>query len=148
MADLSKFVRHCLWANAAWIEFVGANLMADDYAVRRISHILLGERAWFQRIAGVDPDPEIWLALSLDALREVQAVHERTYNEYLRGDLERIVSFTRFTGERYASPVGDILTHLVTHGAHHRGQLVAHVATLGGVVPNTDFIQFCLTNGL
>lgn len=122
--------------------------MADDYALGRISHILVGERAWFQRIAGVDPDPEIWLTLRLDALREVQAVHERTYNEFLRGDLERIVSYTRFTGERYASPVGDILAHLVTHGAHHRGQLAAYVARTGARAANTDFIQFCLSHRL
>ena len=96
----------------------------------------------------MDPDPEIWVALSLDALCEVQAVHERTYNEALGGDLKRVVSYTRFTGERYASPVGDILAHLVTHGAHHRGQLAAHVAKLGAPVPNTDFIQLCLTHGL
>lgn len=116
--------------------------------MQRMSHILHGERAWFQRIAGREPDREIWNTLNVTELREILDHHERTYSALLQGDLQRVVAYTRFTGERYASPIADILAHLVTHGAHHRGQLAARVAGTGLEPVNTDFIQFCLATGL
>ena len=104
---------------------------ADQYTVARVSHILLGEQAWFQRIAGETLDRDIWRAMSIAQLREMHQTHERTYERLLGSDLDRIVSYQRFTGEKYQSSVSDIVLHLVTHGAHHRGQVAAHVAANG-----------------
>jgi uncharacterized damage-inducible protein DinB len=55
---------------------------------------------------------------------------------------------TRFTGEKYRSPISDILVHLSHHGAHHRGQMAMHISAEGVTPINTDFIQFCLVNRL
>jgi uncharacterized damage-inducible protein DinB len=144
---LHKTITHCLWANTRWIEFIAAS-NADDYVVKRISHILLGEQAWFQRIAGEAPDRDIWRAMIVEQLRAMQTKHEAVYESLLSGDLDRVISYQRVTGEKYQSSVSDILLHLVTHGAHHRGQVAAHIATTGARPPNTDFVQFCIVNGL
>jgi uncharacterized damage-inducible protein DinB len=78
----------------------------------------------------------------------MHARHRHLYSDLVRGDVERIVPYTRFTGERYQSPISDILLHLVTHGAHHRGQLSAHIAATGLRPVNADFVQLCLARGL
>ena len=140
---LSRVVQHCVWANESWIGFLDERA-SYPYAITRMSHILLGERAWFQRIAGAEPDRQVWQALTVEELRALQRRHEATYHDLLEGGLERVVPFTRFTGEQYQLPVADILVHLATHGAHHRGQIAAYVSSVGLRPVNTDFVQFCI----
>ena len=148
MTQLSKLVRHCNWSNEAWIDFIANNCPTDEFQLHRISHILLGEHAWFQRVNGEEPDPDIWQLMTIPQLREKQRHHEKTYANIIRGDLARIVTYTRFTGERYQSPVTDILLHLTLHGTHHRGQMATDASAKGLKPINTDFIQFCLLHSL
>jgi uncharacterized damage-inducible protein DinB len=149
MRTIERLVRHAAWANRTWIDFIDALPGRGECCLTLPSHILHGERAWFQRIAGEAPGRNLWTPMSIEELRHTTAAHESHYGVLLAGDLERMVRYTRFTGEQYASSVGDILTHLVTHGAHHRGQLAAHVRAAHGVAPvNADYIQFCMAGAL
>ena len=145
---LHKLIQHCVWANARWIDFVTTSGESNEYVVKRISHILLGEQAWFQRLSGEAPDRDIWRAMTIGQLREMQTRHESIYDALLKDDLNREVRYQRFTGEKYRSSVSDILLHLITHGAHHRGQVAAHVAANAVQPPNTDFVKFCIVNRL
>jgi len=113
-----------------------------------MSHILLGEQAWFDRIRGNQPNPNIWEALTIAALWEEQDKNRNSYSKITNGDLDRIIRYKRFTGEEYQSPVADILLHLTLHGAHHRGQMATYVSSKGMKPINADFIQYCLLNRL
>ena len=73
---------------------------------------------------------------------------KRMSQRMLTENLTRVVDYTRFTGEKYRSPISDVLVHLSHHGAHHRGQMATHISAQGITPINTDFIQFCLTNRL
>ena len=42
----------------------------------------------------------------------------------------------------YDTAVGDILTHIATHGGYHRGQVAKAIGRAGGTSVNTDFMQF------
>jgi uncharacterized damage-inducible protein DinB len=148
MSDLPKLLHHCSWANGAWIQFVADACPSDEYLVTRLSHILHGERAWLQRIAGEEPDRDIWAPMTIMRLGQVHDEHRAVMTRLLAEDLGRIVNYRRFTGEAYQSPVSDILLHLVLHGSHHRGQMATHASAQGLRPINTDFIQFCLIHGL
>jgi len=148
MSDLPKLLHYSSWANEAWIRFVSASCPNDEYLVTRLSHILHGERAWLQRVAGEEPDRDIWSPMTIPRLLEVHGDHRTAIAGLLGEDLGRIVSYRRFTGEVYQSPVRDILLHLVLHGGHHRGQMATHASGLGLRPINTDFIQFCLIHGI
>ena len=148
MSTLRKLVDHNVWANGEWITFVDANFPSDDFLVTRLSHILLGEQAWFQRILGQDPDRNIWRTVTIPQLRELHAKHKMLYTEVLAGDLDRMIAYRRFTGEEYQSPISDILLHLTLHGAHHRGQIATHTSKQGKPPINTDYIQYCLLHGM
>jgi len=145
---LKRLTEYSCWANEAWINFIEKADPADEFLVTRMSHILLGEDAWFQRIAGVGVDRNVWSVLTFDQMRKRLAQHHDMYESLLRSDLSRVVDYVRFTGERYRSPVSDILAHLSHHGAHHRGQMATHISARGVTPINTDFIQFCLVNRL
>lgn len=145
---IRRLTEYSCWANAAWIDFIEEARPADEFLVKRMSHILLGEDAWFRRIEGGTVDPDVWRVLTFDQMRERLSKHRDTYDSLLRKDLSRVVDYTRFTGEKYRSPISDILVHLSHHGAHHRGQMATHISAQGVTPINTDVIQFCLVNRL
>jgi uncharacterized damage-inducible protein DinB len=148
MTDLGKLVQHCNWANQAWIDLIAQATAdaRDEYLSRMISHVLLGEQAWFQRIMRQEIDRNIWRVMPVDEMRQRHQLHVQHYAALLGGDVQRIVEYRRFTGEEYRSSIGDILLHLCTHGMHHRGQMAAHASKQGLAKPSTDFINFCIVN--
>jgi uncharacterized damage-inducible protein DinB len=148
MNDLQKLTRYSLWANGSWIDFIEQQRPSDDFLVKRMSHILLGEDAWFRRIAADPVDRDVWKALTFGEMRERLAHHRGAYDKLLAGDTARVINYRRFTGEMYQSPISDVLVHLSHHGAHHRGQMATHISAQGVTPVNTDFIQFCLVNRL
>ena len=145
MSHLARLVAHCTWANQAWLRFVAESTPTEEWLRQRISHIFLGERAWFQRIAGEEPNRDLWTALDLPELERIAAAHDRQYAELFDRDLTRTIVFQRFTGEKGQLPVADILLHLTLHGAHHRGQMAARVSAAGVTPINTDFVHYCAT---
>jgi uncharacterized damage-inducible protein DinB len=144
--SIKRLTEYSCWANEAWINFVEKVGPVDEFLVKRMSHILLGEDAWFRRTASVDVDRNVWSALTFDQMRERLEQHRNVYDSLLRRDLSRMVDYVRFTGEKYRSPISDILVHLSHHGAHHRGQMATYISAQGVTPINTDFIQFCLVN--
>ena len=148
MIDLAKLTDHCIWANELWIGFISENCPADEYLLTRMSHILLGEQAWFDRISGKEPNRNIWTAITIPSLQEEQQKHRSVYQNLVAGNIDRVIAYKRFTGEEYQSSIADILLHLTLHGAHHRGQMATHVSGRGMKPINADFIQYCLSNRL
>ena len=147
MLDLIKLTNYSVWANELWIGFVESNFPNDEYLLKRMGHILLGEQAWFQRISGEDPDRNIWKMMIIPELRALHRAHQETYRTLVSGNPEQTLAYKRFTGEEYRSSVADILLHLATHGVHHRGQMATYVSSKGVAPINTDFVQFCIVNG-
>jgi uncharacterized damage-inducible protein DinB len=148
MNQLTKLVDHCVWANELWIRTIVENWSSDEFLVARMSHILHGEQAWFDRVLGKEPRRDIWRALSTDSLWQEQRRNRDLYTGILGGDLDQVIQYKRFTGEEYQSPVSDILLHLTLHGTHHRGQMATYVSGKGSRPINTDFVQYCLVNRL
>src|SRR6185295_15418513 len=124
-------MRYSLWANEAWITFIGDRFPSDEFLLRRMSHILLGEQAWFQRIFAKELDREIWRTMTIPQLTSTLKRHAEHYDRILGSDITRVLAYKRFTGEEYQSPVSDILLHLSLHGSHHRGQMATHVSAKG-----------------
>jgi uncharacterized damage-inducible protein DinB len=148
MAQLAKLIDHCLWANEKWIRFIAEDCPTDEYLLTRLSHILLGEEAWFDRIRDKEPNRNIWAAIPLSSISEKLSQNRDLYKKLLEENLERVIRYKRFTGEEYESPVSDILLHLTLHGTQHRGQMATYVSSKGMKPINTDFIQYCLLNRL
>lgn len=141
--DFNRLVTYTTWANDTWIQFLSDHQITDTDLLKRMSHIILAERVWFQRIDGEDPDRNIWQVLSISSLKEFSARHRQTYTLLLDGDIERTISYKKFAGEEYQSTVEDILMHLMFHGVHHRGQMATIASSTGFKPVNTGFIQFC-----
>ncbi|MDX1641191.1 MAG: DinB family protein [Balneolaceae bacterium] len=142
MNDLTKLVPHCIWANKNWIEFL-KNETPDDLHLRELmSHILLSEQVWFQRISRRELNRKIWQIFSFEKLNGLHQKNQENYMDLLDDDLNKKLTFERFNGESGEAFVRDILLHLCTHGFHHRGQMSAHVSSIGLTPINTDFLMY------
>ena len=60
----------------------------------------------------------------------------------VRLNAEQTVAYANLKGELQLSTVGQIVRHIVNHGAYHRGQIVTMLRQLGHAAPNTDLIAF------
>jgi uncharacterized damage-inducible protein DinB len=141
--DLKKWIDFNSWANECWIQFIATEFTIEKYLLLQMSHILLGEQAWLQRMNGKPPDKEIWKTLTIPQLWEFHNHHKQELLTILNGDIQKIISYQRFSGEIHKSSISDILSHLVLHAVHHRGQMAARVSDMNIKVINTDFIEYC-----
>jgi uncharacterized damage-inducible protein DinB len=144
---LLRLVDQSLWANRLWVDFVYSLPHPEVRPRELLSHILLGERAWFQRVADQPELTDTFSLLSRDELLQGFSENAETYRR-LASRLEDIVHFRRATGVEHHARVEDILHHLLTHGYHHRGQLAAHYARSGTPYPSTDHIDFLIQHRL
>ena len=145
---LRRLVDHGHWANERWMTQLDNQLLSDERLRQLMSHILLSEQVWFQRISGAPLDREIWRTLGTSEMQALHARNRVTYEDLLGHARDRRIAYERFTGERYASTVSDILLHLCLHGMHHRGQMARHASERQLPAPNTDFLNYCIVNGL
>lgn len=146
--DLLKLVAQGHWANTKWIEVVYGRPTLDARARELLAHILLGERIWFDRIAGQQVATTTFPELAKEELLRGFAENAATYRELIASRLPDVIHFRRASGEEYHASVADILYHLVTHGYHHRGQLAALCARVGVPYPSVDHIDYLIQNRL
>lgn len=145
---LLKLVDQSLWANCQWVEFVYAQRDPESRPRELLSHIMLGERVWFERIEGPQTLARTFELMGPEELVQGFQENAETYRRLIGSRLPEVIDFRRASGEQYHARVEDILHHLLTHGYHHRGQLAAHYARAGVEYPNTDHINYLLVNGL
>jgi uncharacterized damage-inducible protein DinB len=146
--ELLRLVEHSVWANLRWVEAVYSQSNPEERPRELLGHLMVGERAWFERIEGAQKTSTMFPLLSNDELVRGFTANADTFRQLIGSHLEDVVHFRRASGEEYHARVADIIHHLLTHGYHHRGQLAAHFARSGMAYPNTDHINFLIQNKL
>ena len=54
--------------------------------------------------------------------------------------MSRQISYVNSKGESWSSQVDDVLLHVITHSAYHRGQIASDMRAAGLTPAYTDFI--------
>ncbi|QPK64478.1 DinB family protein [Methylomonas sp. LL1] len=112
------------------------------------NHLLLGDRVWLARLQG-QPVPYQRLDLELYAdfaeLRAAQADCDQALLDWIQGlqsdDLQRRIAFRSLsTGQDKVLAVTIMLTTLLIHKTHHRGQITALLSQCGCDYGAIDFI--------
>ena len=143
------------WANREMLRSLIVALAARPDAVppralQVMAHLVGGEWAWLRRLGPASPDMPVWPALSPDECDAQLRALSATWKQYLDAltpeALERELAYVNFKGEHWTSKVGDILSHVVTHGGYHRGQVATLLGRAGFPVPYTDYIE-CVRRG-
>jgi len=140
------------WAYGAFAEALEALEGPPERCVRWLGHLVASDALWLGRILGRPQRLAVWPELGLAGCRKEMGQLAWEWQEYARKldpeELDRVVAYTNSKGEPWENRVDDILTHLVVHGAYHRGQIAAELRVHGVAPPYTDFIQATRTGAL
>ena len=110
-------------------------------------HIIAAKQVWIKRLNNQDlKNIVIWPEYSLDQVEQQIDNNRESYQRYLSNlsdkDLTDNLHYANSKGSKFETPIGDILSHVLIHGGHHRGQIARYVREAGGEPINTDYITY------
>lgn len=132
------------WANERTLRTLQSLEAVDSDLTGVFAHILSGKRTWLDRIEGIDPGspggwPHLTLAECESRNAEVNDAFHEFFNHLQPEGLDRTVVFPWSKGD-LKTPLREVLSHLVTHGMYHRGEIMAGAGQAGVKVPSTDYV--------
>jgi uncharacterized damage-inducible protein DinB len=112
-----------------------------------LNHLALVDRIWLARVRG---EPSPYSRLDAEAVTELAgfeafleigvAAWRNHLQDLTETELLAPIAYRNMAGEPQQRPLLDIVTHLVNHGSHHRGQISAALTALGRPAPKLDYI--------
>ncbi|MEH7096662.1 DinB family protein [Neobacillus vireti] len=147
MITIMKMFEHLNWANQQILEALKTIGDRNHQSKRFFSHLLLAEEVWFNRLQGLDSNPQaIWTELTIEECSNLVKKNKLGFAGFLAGltetTLEDLIMYKNSTGQKFSTSVGDILTHVALHGQYHRGQINRQLREDGFEPVNVDFITF------
>lgn len=136
------------WANREEIKRL-RQIGAPQPPVRLLAHIIGAQWLWVTRVRNEKAKMAVWPELTIDqCATEIDGLRDAWRDLLRESDLHRIVEYRNSKGEAWSSSIDDILTHVILHSAHHRGQ-IATVVRQGGETPAyTDYIHAVRTGAI
>jgi len=133
------------WANQAVLQALERAARPPGSGVGWIWHIAGAQALWLARLTGGKSALAVWptgpLADCSGHLEEQRAAWTRFLDGTGSAGLARQIGYTNSKGESHSSRVDDVLTHVILHGAYHRGQIASALRAADLPVPTTDFIH-------
>ena len=117
-----------------------------DRAMQLLPHNLIARRVWLHRVKGETyENPTDWFPRwTLDRQEQEELAVQGLWHPFIHTlaepDLVRDVHYTSSEGQKFASSLDEILTHVFNHSTYHRGQIARLVSECGGKRATTDFI--------
>ena len=111
-------------------------------------HSLSAEWGWLERCGGPPRGGRLKAAdfPTLESVAEVWGRVESGMRSYLDGlddgTAAEPITFTLGDGPARTARRGDLLTHAMLHGVHHRGQVALLIRELGYTPGNVDFLIY------
>ena len=146
LQDLQTMVDYHYWARDRMLDALEP-LTSDQYnrdlgnsfkSIREtVTHIYAAEWAWYQRWMGDAPTALLPADLfpDLAALRNAWGAHETKLRAFVDGlgeeGVARVIEYTLLSGHAGASPVWQMVQHVVNHASYHRGQVTTMLRQMG-----------------
>ena len=113
-----------------------------------LNHLLAADRIWMQRLTGEGEVPAALNAIMCDDLPSLTAARRREDERLLEfvhalddAQFEEPRAYRMLSGITVQNELHEILTHMFTHHAHHRGQAHMILTVLGIAEPEPwDFL--------
>lgn len=144
---LRQRIAHDGWAVERMLDAVDASGKPAGEALALLGHVVLSGRSWRRRLQGDERSGEsLWPAWSLKECRNEAHTAGDAWRRYLEAltesDLDAVWEGSAREGLSFAPRVGDVLEHVLAHGAHHRGQIARALREAGAVPVNTDYLNY------
>jgi uncharacterized damage-inducible protein DinB len=145
-AHLERMLSAMTWADAQSLAAIRDHAGTQADALPLFGHVLAAEEVWLARLEARPQRCPVWPTLAVAECETLAAENARGYQQYFAkltdSELGTLVRYKNTQGHEYENSVLDILTHVVIHGAYHRGQIARIIGRAGGPRPNTDFIAY------
>ncbi len=121
---------------------------SEKHVLGTLVHTFAGDRVWYLRVTGnvpgrfIDPEKDMHLRVLqedwpklLDRWREwADALNDEAVGTML--------AFVDLKGNHYEQPIWQVVTHVVNHGTHHRGQVVGMLRAMGHTPPDVGLMSY------
>jgi uncharacterized damage-inducible protein DinB len=158
LQDLQTLVDYHYWARDRLLaalepltpEQYNRDLANSFRSIREtVTHVYAAEWAWYERWKGQSPTA----LLPADRFADLAALHgawtdqERNLRAYIDrlgdGGVSRIIEYKLLSGQAGASPVWQMVQHVVNHASYHRGQITTMLRQIGAEPPKPmDLIAY------
>jgi uncharacterized damage-inducible protein DinB len=133
------------WANRECLAALRPADPSPDKVLRLLAHTLSAQKLWLERMRGVHQSVAVWPASTLADCAALTGEMESSWKKYLTSlqpaDFDNQIDYRNSKGELWSSRVEDILTHVLIHSAHHRGQIALEMRASGFQPAYIDFIH-------
>lgn len=147
LETIRKLYQFDYWANQETLAGLGALTSGSEKPLKYFSHVIAAQRIWRKRFD--DPAPasgDAWPALTLDdckqAIGELRAQWAELLGKMTEEKLGEDLVYKTLKGVDFRTPIRDVLTHVITHSVHHRGQTASAIRDAGGRPSATDYIAY------
>lgn len=113
-----------------------------------MAHLLVTQQVWLQRCKGMSPkNIAIWPDWKIETFEPVISQNYTDCTDFIHDqkpeNFDQLIGYQNTKGESFQNSLGDILTHIINHGTHHRAQ-IGQILKLNGLqpLPVTDFIIY------
>ncbi len=112
-----------------------------------MAHLLMAQQVWLQRCKGLSPkNIAIWPDWKIETFEPVIHQNYAACTDFIQpgpGNFAQLIHSQNIKGESFQNYLGDILTHVINHGTHHRAQ-IGQLLKLNGLqpLPVTDYIVY------
>ena len=145
-AHVERMLHSMAWADQQVLAALRACPAAQAEALPLLAHLLAAEHIWLSRLTHREASHPVWPQLTLaecaNLAQENAAGYLALVGRLSASDLGAVLRYRNTKGEEFVTPVIDILTHVVIHGAYHRGQIAKALGRAGTPAVNTDYITF------
>lgn len=135
-----------IWADGQLLPALAACPCAQAEALPLFGHVLAAEHVWLSRLEKREPRVPVWPTLTVEECQKLAAENAAAYRAYAASlddaKLAEVLHYRTQAGQEMSTAVVDILTHVVIHGAYHRGQVAKMIGKTGVSAPTTDFIAY------
>lgn len=145
VARFQRELDYDAWANREVLRHLQRESSPPANCAGWLAHVLGAQSEWLARLSGATSGLPVWPTLTLDELEShlarLQGEWQRFLMELGPQGLERRITYVNTKGQTWTSRVEDVLTHVLLHGAHHRGQIASALREAGLTPPYTDYIH-------
>jgi uncharacterized damage-inducible protein DinB len=133
------------WANREVLGALSQNHPAMASSLKLLAHILAAEWVWLDRLEGRPQSTPVWPDLTHEECRQHTDRLPKLWAAYIDRlspeQLSSTISYKNTKGEVWNSAIDDILLHVTTHSAYHRGQIATSLRAAGLQPAYTDYIH-------
>jgi uncharacterized damage-inducible protein DinB len=145
IAHFTRLFAYDAWANEEVLAGLRTAAKPQPRALELMAHIFSAERLWMERLEQKPQTLQVWPKFTIEECDKQAAELPSLWKLYLangsEADLAEPTSYRNSKGEPWSSRRDDILMHLITHSAYHRGQVAMTVRAAGSSPAYTDFIH-------